>query len=430
MAITRPVAGSRTSNVCPSAASTGWPPITIFATIGAMAVCGLGGHRGVLGWLGRAAPAGWMAGPDDTPARARLPTVDARIRAVGSALRRAATRCLHSGSDHDAAARDRARRGGPLRVPSFGAIGRRHAVAWLVVASAIVAVGTAGYVVLQGWSVSDALYMTVITLTTVGFKEVADLDTVGRAWTMLLAIAAVGIIFGTVGLVAEALLSDATSGRREAKRMDQALAALRDHYIVCGYGRVGSIVARELVHGGHRVVVVDIRPESLEAARADGHLAVAGDGTSDAILHRAGVERAKGLVTSIDSDANNVFVTLSARAMNPGLFIVSRASARETEAKLSQAGADRVVSPYRMAGRRIAELAVRPQVADFIDAALSHGQLAFSMEEVQATAGGAARRPDGRRAARGRDLHPGHRPGAGPTTRTRPTTGSWSSARA
>ncbi len=272
---------------------------------------------------------------------------------------------------------------------AFGAIGRRRAVAWLIAASAIVAIGTAGYVVLQGWSLSDALYMTVITLTTVGFKEVADLDTVGRAWTMLLAIAAVGIIFGTVGLVAEALLSDATSGRREAKRMDQTLAALRDHYIVCGYGRVGSIVAQELVHSGHRVVVVDIRPESLDAARADGHLAVAGDGTTDAILHRAGVERAKGLVTSIDSDANNVFVTLSARAMNPGLFIVSRASARESEAKLSQAGADRVVSPYRMAGHRIAELAVRPQVADFIDAALSHGQLAFSMEEVQATAGGA-----------------------------------------
>ncbi len=279
---------------------------------------------------------------------------------------------------------DRARSAGTV----FGAIGRRRAAVWLVVAGAIVAVGTAGYVILQGWSVSDALYMTVITLTTVGFKEVADLDTVGRIWTMLLAIAAVGIIFGTVGLVAEALLSDATSGRREAKRMDQTLAALRDHYIVCGYGRVGSIVARELAHSGHRVVVVDIRPESLDAARADGHLAVAGDGTTDAILHRAGVERAKGLVTSIDSDANNVFVTLSARAMNPGLFIVSRASARESEAKLSQAGADRVVSPYRMAGHRIAELAVRPQVADFIDAALSHGQLAFSMEEVQATAGG------------------------------------------
>ncbi len=271
----------------------------------------------------------------------------------------------------------------------FGAIGRRRAAVWLFVASLIVAIGTTGYVVLQGWSVSDALYMTVITLTTVGFKEVADLDAVGRIWTMLLAIAAVGIIFGTVGLVAEALLSDATSGRREAKRMDRTLAALRDHYIVCGYGRVGSIVARELDHAGHRVVVVDIRPESLDAARADGHLAVAGDGTTDAILRRAGVERAKGLVTSIDSDANNVFVTLSARAMNPGLFIVSRASAGESEAKLSQAGADRVVSPYRMAGRRIAELAVRPQVVDFIDAALSHGQLAFSMEEVAASAGGA-----------------------------------------
>ena len=230
---------------------------------------------------------------------------------------------------------------------------------------------------------------------------------------MILSVAAVGIIFGTVGLVAEAILAEVASGRREAKRMEQAVAELRDHFIVCGYGRVGSMVARELVHGGQRVVVVDIRPESLDTALADGHLVVAGDGTSDAVLLRAGVERARGLVTSIDSDANNVYVTLSARALNPGLFIVGRASADGAEAKVLQAGANRVVSPYPMAGRRIAELAIRPRVVEFIDAALSHGELAFSMEEVEVGAGRPLDGRDGRCAPRRRDLHPGDRPRPG-----------------
>ena len=132
----------------------------------------------------------------------------------------------------------------------------------------VAAIGTLGYVVLERWSVSDALYMTVITLTTVGYKEVGELDEPGRIWTMILSIAAVGIIFGTVGLVAEGVLSEVASGRREATRMARAVAELRDHFIVCGYGRVGSMVARELVEGGQSVVVVDIRPESLEVAVA------------------------------------------------------------------------------------------------------------------------------------------------------------------
>jgi voltage-gated potassium channel len=225
--------------------------------------------------------------------------------------------------------------------------------------------------------------MTVITLTTVGFREVRELDTLGRVWTMLLAVAGVGIIFGSVGVVAEAVLSDAVSGRGEAKRMAQSVAELRRHFILCGYGRVGSTVARELAHAGDRFVVVDINPASLTTAERDGYLVVIGDATSDAILVEAGIERARGLITTIDSDANNVYVTLSARALNPGLFIVARANETGSEAKLMQAGADRVVSPYSRAGRQIAELAVRPRVADFIDFALSHGELAFSIEEVE-----------------------------------------------
>ncbi len=267
------------------------------------------------------------------------------------------------------------------------AIRGRHVRAWIVAVTTVAVVGTLGYVVLFQWTLSDAAYMTVMTLTTVGFREVHELvEFPERLWTMILAVAGVGIIFGTIGIVAESIISQATSGRREAKRMQEAVAALRDHYIVCGYGRVGSTVARELAHSGERLVVIDINPASLDRASRDGHLVVEGDATDDATLRSAGVALARGLVTTIDSDANNVYVTLSARAINDRLFIVARANTEGSEAKLAQAGANRTVSPYTMAGRRIAELASRPRVADYIDAALSHGNLSFSLEEVEVDA--------------------------------------------
>jgi voltage-gated potassium channel len=265
----------------------------------------------------------------------------------------------------------------------------RHVRNWILVVLAVTAVGTAGYMIMFRWPLSDAVYMTVISLTTVGYREVHELDDLGRAWTMLLAVAGVGIIFGTIGVVAEAVATEASSEKREARRMQETVDGLTGHFIVCGFGRVGSTACRELIHGGQPLVIIDVNPASIEAARAQGHLVVEGDATADATLRAAGVERARGLITTIDSDANNVYVTLSARAMNPSLFIVAWANSDGADAKLAQAGADRVVSPYTRAGRQIAELATRPRVADFIDAALSHGELAFSMEELEVGPDGA-----------------------------------------
>ena len=259
---------------------------------------------------------------------------------------------------------------------------RRNIRIWLALVVGVLVIGSLGFVI-QGWPLGDAAYMTVITLTTVGFREVRELDGIGRAWTMLLSVAGVGIIFGTIGIVAESILLEAASGRREQRRMVQSVSALRDHFILCGYGRVGRTVAQELVHAGIPFVVIDINPVSIAEAGADGCLVVEGDGTRDAILIESGVLQARGLITTVDSDANNVYVTLSARSLNPRLFIVARANQDGSEAKLLQAGADRAVSPYTRAGRQIAELATRPRVADFIDYALSHGELAFSMEEVE-----------------------------------------------
>jgi voltage-gated potassium channel len=265
-----------------------------------------------------------------------------------------------------------------------------HVRIWLAIIVGCIAVGTGGYLVLEpGWQFLDALYMTVITLTTVGFREVQPLTEAGRVWTMILALTGVGLIFGSVGIVAEYFVVEATSGRREEKRMADAVSKLRDHYILCGFGRVGLTVARELVHAGRKVVVIDILPESLARARREGFLEVEGDATEEATLRAAGIERARGLITTIDSDAHNVYVILSARAINPKLFVVARANTADSEGRLIQAGADRVVSPYTMAGHRLAELATRPRVVDFIDAALSHGELAFSMEEVEVGPGNA-----------------------------------------
>ncbi len=164
--------------------------------------------------------------------------------------------------------------------------------------------------------------------------------------------------------------------------MERLVDSLKDHFIICGFGRVGTLVARDLTAAGLDVVVLDVGEESLNRAEAAGYPVIHGDGTSDAILRRAGILRARGLVSCIDSDASNVYVTLSARALNPQLFIVGRAGDEGVVQKLRIAGADRAISPYTMAGTTIANMALRPRVLEFIDAALSRGDLAFTLEEV------------------------------------------------
>jgi voltage-gated potassium channel len=271
---------------------------------------------------------------------------------------------------------------------SSGTRTTRPVLVWVLSVIALAVVGALGYMVIEGWSFFDGLYMAVTTMSTVGFREVHELDWPGRIWTMLMALSAIGVVFGTVGVVAETVMTDVASGRRKAKRMTRVINQLQGHWIVCGFGRVGSIVAAELVEDGNRVVVIDVREDSLQRAEAAGYLVVHGDGATDEVLRQAGVERARGLVAAIDSDAQNVYVTLTARSISPGLFIVGRAGAETVISKLIQAGADRAVSPYTMAGRRIVNLALKPGVIEFIDAALTRGDMAFSMEEVAAVPGG------------------------------------------
>jgi voltage-gated potassium channel len=266
---------------------------------------------------------------------------------------------------------------------------RGHVRAWLVAIVVATVVFSVLYALLEGWSLYDGLYMTIISLTTVGFREVRELDDSGRLITMAASVTGVLLIFGGVGIMSEFVLAEIASGRRERKRMQDRIAALSGHFIVCGYGRVGSTVARELREHERGVVVIDVNESSLERAREDGHLVVFGDATHDTTLLAAGIARAAGLVATIDEDAYNVYVVLSARALNRDLFVVGRANLPAAEARLAQAGADRIVSPYTMAGRRIAELAIRPAVSDFIDAALSRAQVSFAIEEHRVLEGDA-----------------------------------------
>jgi voltage-gated potassium channel len=228
-------------------------------------------------------------------------------------------------------------------------------------------IGTSGYIIIEGWSFLDALYMTVTVLTTIGFREVRPLDDSGRVFTIFLAIAGVGTIFyGLVSLfqfVIEGELGQLVGVHRMKGRID----SLKDHYILCGFGRVGEEIAREFEVRRLPYVVIESNAEAIERCRQRGYLLLMGDATNDATLKEAGIERARVLLAASDSDAGNTFIVLTAKALNPRLFLVARAAHPESEPRMLRAGADRVFSPYTIAGKQMALTALHPMVVEFID---------------------------------------------------------------
>jgi voltage-gated potassium channel len=252
-----------------------------------------------------------------------------------------------------------------------------------VVALAIItAVGVLGYMVFERWSFTDALYMTVITLTTVGYREVRVLDASGQLWTMLLLITGVGTLFYAAVSSVELVVEGTVRGYFGRRRVKAAIGRLNGHYVLCGYGRVGRQVAREFAADDVPFVIVEQDQNILEECLAGGHLALLGEASDDEVLEEAGILRAAGLVAAVDSDADNVFVVLSARKLNPKLHIVARASSEQSAAKLEIAGADRTLSPYAVGGRRLASLATQPLVVDFLDV-VTRGEkgIEFRLEE-------------------------------------------------
>ncbi len=246
----------------------------------------------------------------------------------------------------------------------------------------ITTIGVLGYIIFEGWSFTDAFYMTVITLTTVGYREVRVLDASGQLWTMLLLITGVGTLFYAAVSSVELVVEGTVRGYFGRRSVKAAIGRLNGHYILCGYGRVGKQVAREFAADDVPFVTVEQDQDVLEECLAEGNLALLGEASDDEVLEEAGILRAGGLIAAVDSDADNVFVVLSARKLNPKLHIVARTSSEESAAKLEIAGADRTLSPYAVGGRRLASLATQPLVVDFLDV-VTRGEkgIEFRLEE-------------------------------------------------
>jgi voltage-gated potassium channel len=265
---------------------------------------------------------------------------------------------------------------------------RRKVFAAATVALAgITAVGVAGYMAISGMGFSDALYMTVITLTTVGYREVVPLDTAGQYFTMALLIGGLGIVFYSAALLARELLEGELQRVFGRRRMQRQIAQLRDHIIVCGFGRMGRIVCKELAAKPAQFVIVDRDPEAVRHAEGEEYPCLEGDATEDDVLTAAGIGHAKGLVAALSNDADNVYAVLTARELNPHLVIVARAEDDRSERKLLHAGATRVVSPYVIGGHRMAHALLRPAVLDVLDLATHHRSMELQIEEVTVAAG-------------------------------------------
>ena len=247
---------------------------------------------------------------------------------------------------------------------------------------AIVGIGIAGYIIIEGYGFLDACYMVVITLFTIGFQEVHPLSPLGRVLTMFIAITGVGTAVYAGGRAVEIIVEGEMSGYQKRKRMEKKIREMKNHYIICGFGRVGHQVAEVFDASRVAYVVIDSKLVTTEELEPRGVPHIIGDATSDHMLTEAGIMTAKGLVACSDSDVANVYVTLSARALNPNLYIVSRAGQKDTEKKLQMAGANRVISPYFISGRRMAALATQPVTSDFLDLVTHGGQVEFSLYEI------------------------------------------------
>ena len=259
--------------------------------------------------------------------------------------------------------------------------GPGFAVALLVL---IVVGGTLGYHWIEGWDLWRAFYVTVVAITTVELPPV--LSGVGQAFTVVLLLAGVGAALYTFTLFATVVVEGGLPKRLARRRYQRMLEHLTDHYIICGYGRIGSVVARQFQRQHVSCVVIERDAERVQAAMEDGVLAVEADASKEEVLHRVGIERARGLIAAVGTDAENVYAVLSARVLRPDLFIVGRAETEDATQKLKRAGANRVLSPYQIGGVQIAQTALRPAVVDFVELATSSENLDLMMEEITVTA--------------------------------------------
>jgi voltage-gated potassium channel len=257
----------------------------------------------------------------------------------------------------------------------------RKIAQWAASLLALLIFGSLGFMWLEGWNFFDALYMTVTTLATVGYGEIHPLDRIGRIYNMVLILTGMGVMFYIVSSLARVVIEgeiQAVFGRR---KLIKHIRRLKNHYIICGFGRIGEIIARHLTARGLSLVVIDKTADHIPRLEELGYYFLTGDATRDEVLLEAGIERAKGLVAVVGSDADNVYIVLTARSLNPKLFIVARGEEPGSEQKLLRAGADKVESPYRMGGQKMAHTILHPTVVTFMELAMKQG-VDWSMEEI------------------------------------------------
>jgi len=262
----------------------------------------------------------------------------------------------------------------------------RHLIIGIILALCIVIFGTAGYIDIEDWGVLDALYMTIITISTVGYSEVHQIGKIGRLFTIFLVFFGVGFTLYVAGAVVQFMVEGRIRIILGRRRLEKKIRRLKDHYIVCGYGRIGRVLCRNLKRKPLDLVVIEKSPELISVMDADGVLYISGDASNEENLLKAGIKRAKGLVATLASDADNVFLVLTARQLDPDLLIIARASQEESKSKLRAAGANIVESPYDTGAASMAHRIIRPTVTSFLDLAFAHKRKDIQMEEIPVSA--------------------------------------------
>lgn len=261
-------------------------------------------------------------------------------------------------------------------------LGSRRVIKGLVILLFVVLIGTRGYMSIEGWNLLDSIYMTVISITTVGFREVREISETGRIFTIFIIFLGMGIMAYILGMVAQAMVDFQVRSIIGRKKLGLKIRSIKNHYIICGFGRIGKIITRELKANKIPMVVVESNSDEVQVLENENIPYLNDDATVEDVLLEAGIERAKGLVSVVASDADNLFITMTARGLNNDIFIVARADEEQTEKKLLRVGANRVVMPYLIGGQKMAHSIIKPTVTDFLEYTVHDKDIGLEMVEL------------------------------------------------
>jgi len=267
----------------------------------------------------------------------------------------------------------------PENLPKFP----RRIIVSIIILISVYFLGSLGYMIIEDMTFLDSIYMTTITITTVGFGLVKELSKAGTVFTIFLIIIGTGTAAYILINLTDFILGEFFFGRLEKRRKIKMISKLKNHYIICGLGRVGTEIAGELSNNHIDFIIIDEDDSAIEIAKQNNWLYIQGDASSDEILLEAQIKKARGLFAALDTDAENVYITLSAKSLNPSIFIVARAAVHETINKLEKAGADKVVSPQIIGGRRMADMALQPAICDFLDTIMKTEENEIKLAEIE-----------------------------------------------